>query len=124
MRGRPEFYLDMTSDSFRVTRSVYVMVLRKDIPSPLAPQSDEEKVSRRESRPAPAKPEAKQKMPAATTVQIDFDHISQRILSLPIPAGNYTDAGGRQSRRDFPAQDIGRDASIHAFSNSAWAAAS
>jgi tricorn protease len=35
---------DMTSYAFRPTRSVYVCVLSKDSPSPLAPESDEEKV--------------------------------------------------------------------------------
>ena len=36
--------LDMTSDEHRVTRNVYVAVLSKDEKSPLAPESDEEKV--------------------------------------------------------------------------------
>ena len=36
-------WLDMSSLNRPVTRSVYVMVLRKDAASPLAPESDEEK---------------------------------------------------------------------------------
>jgi tricorn protease len=36
-------WLDMTSLQRPVTRSVYVMVLKKDVASPLAPESDEEK---------------------------------------------------------------------------------
>jgi tricorn protease len=36
--------LDMSSDEHRVSRSVYVAVLSKDLPSPLAPESDEEKI--------------------------------------------------------------------------------
>ncbi len=43
--------LDMTSDGRRVTRNVYVAVLRKDLPSPLAPESDEEKGDQAESKP-------------------------------------------------------------------------
>jgi len=43
-------WLDMTSEAHPVTRSAYVTVLRKDLPSPLAPESDDEK-----------KPEAKKK---------------------------------------------------------------
>jgi hypothetical protein len=35
--------LDMSSDGKQVTRSAYIIVLRKDLPSPLAPESDEEK---------------------------------------------------------------------------------
>jgi tricorn protease len=36
--------LDMSSDEHRVSRSAYVAVLSKDLPSPLAPESDEEKI--------------------------------------------------------------------------------
>jgi tricorn protease len=121
-----------------VTRSAYVVVLRKDLKSPLAPQSDEEKIEADKSKDASAdtddckpgdegKPSAdeqgakktgddaaaskddkkpadkddkkpadkkddsksadKPKEPAKTT--IDFEEISQRILSLPIPSRNY-----------------------------------
>jgi len=35
---------DMSSDNHLVTRSAYIVVLAKDLPSPLAPESDEEKV--------------------------------------------------------------------------------
>ena len=90
--GPGSFLLDMTSDTSQVTRSVYVAVLRKDLPSPLAPKNDEETVA------AAAKPEAVPATPASepkkieeTPVQIDLDHINQRILALPIPAANYTD---------------------------------
>jgi tricorn protease len=70
-----------------VTRSVYVMVLRKDLPSPLAPESDEEKgpESAAADKPAEKKPKAKPE-----PVRIDLRDIDQRILALPIPAHNYT----------------------------------
>jgi tricorn protease len=37
-------WLDMSSFNRPISRTVYVAVLRKDLPSPLAPESDEEKV--------------------------------------------------------------------------------
>ncbi|MEW6126284.1 MAG: PDZ domain-containing protein [Acidobacteriota bacterium] len=77
--------LDMSAYPFRPTRSVYVCVLKKDLPSPLAPESDEEKVS--EEKPAEApKPPAK---PEPVKVAIDFEGIGQRILALPIPNRTY-----------------------------------
>ncbi len=86
--GPATFNLDMSSDSHRVTRSIYVALLRKDIPSPLAPRSDEEKVA------AAAEPKVaqadKKKSDNGSPIQIDVDRISQRILALPIPAANYT----------------------------------
>ncbi len=87
-------WLDMTSYQHPITRSVYVMVLRKDLPSPIPPESDEEKVKEagktngEEAAKSPEeKPKAKEKEPVK--VEIDFDHISQRILTLPIAAENY-----------------------------------
>jgi tricorn protease len=89
------------------------MVLRKDQPSPLAPESDEEKIAD-EAKPdadraakaadekteqEPGSPEEKAKAadarPAraakaeAVNVRIDAENISQRILALPIPPRNY-----------------------------------
>jgi tricorn protease len=81
--------LDMSSYPFRPTRNVYVCVLRKDLPSPLAPESDEEKVQ--EEKPAEMpKPPAK---PEPVKVSIDFEKIGQRILALPIPNRSYVGLG-------------------------------
>jgi tricorn protease len=109
-------FLDLSAIEHQATRSVYAIVLRDDLPSPLAPESDEEKVTesggsnraKDETSPpnktnedktngdkpdgAPAKP------PAASVdkkepepVRIDLDGIGQRIIALPIPARPYGD---------------------------------
>ncbi len=85
--GPSSGWLDMSSFALanQITRSVYVAVLKKDLPSPLAPESDEEKVQEEGKTEAP-KPPAK---PEPVKVTIDFDNIGQRILALPIPARNY-----------------------------------
>ena len=90
------FGFDMSSYPHRPTRSVYVSVLRKDLPSPLAPESDEEKAGeekkedKKDEKPGEGKggdkPADKKEPPK---VAIDFDNISQRILALPIPARNF-----------------------------------
>jgi tricorn protease len=94
----------MSSMDRPVTRSVYVTVLKKDLPSPLAPESDEEKAKEPEKADAP---KADAKKPAETKdkdkdketakepekVVIDLDGIGQRILALPIPAKNYIGLG-------------------------------
>jgi tricorn protease len=106
-------WLDLSSVNRPVTRSAYLMVLRKDQPSPLAPESDEEKTAddskpeadkapKTEEKPdqEPANPEEKAKAQDArasramksaepVNVRIDAENISQRILALPIPARNY-----------------------------------
>ena len=82
--GPTSGWLDMSSFPHQITRSAYVVVLRKDLPSPLAPQSDEEKI---EDKPAEApKPPAK---PEPVIVNIDFENIGQRVLALPIPPKDY-----------------------------------
>ncbi len=105
-------WLDMTSLQRPVTRSVYVMVLKKDDTSPLAPESDEEKGKEAEKSDKDKKDSAdkdkqkekdkgkekdadkdkakdadKSKQPAKT--DIDLENIGQRILALPIPPRNY-----------------------------------
>jgi len=87
-------WLDMSSLNRPVTRSVYVAVLKKDLSSPLAPESDEEKDSTAvEQKDKEVKKDKKKKdeeeKKEELTVAIDFDNISQRILALPVPAKNY-----------------------------------
>jgi tricorn protease len=113
--GPRMFGFDMSAFAHNPTRSVYICVLRKDLPSPLAPESDEEKVGdgkkdegNKEDKPAekdgsaaksgeePGEKQNDKKDEKTETVAIDFDNISQRILALqPIPNRNYVglDAG-------------------------------
>ncbi len=79
-------WLDMTSDAHPVTRSVYVAVLRRDLPSPIAPQSDDEQPAAADK---PAGDKGKDAAPKGPEVTIDFDGLLQRTLALPIPAANY-----------------------------------
>ena len=74
----------------RFTRNVYLAVLRNDVPSPLARESDEEKAA-----PAPpagdqAKPAADRPAEPAGPVRIDIDRIGYRILDMPIPGGELS----------------------------------
>ncbi len=106
--GPTNGWLDLSSFARPVTRSIYVVVLRKDLPSPIAPQSDDEKAAQEakpDDKPAGALVQAsgsEEKGAAASeekptdkkshqpvNVKIDFENIDQRILALPIPARNY-----------------------------------
>ena len=108
-------WLDLSSINRAITRSAYLIVLRKDQSSPLAPESDEEKAGTDESKPdadraarqeekdkseEPANPEEKAKAQDAraarsvksegVNVRIDAENIDQRILALPLPPQNYS----------------------------------
>ncbi|MEL7120886.1 MAG: PDZ domain-containing protein [Bacteroidota bacterium] len=72
-------WLDMSSYDPSTTRSLYMLILDKTLPNPLAPLSDEEE----------DKEEKKKEASRADSVVIDFDNIQQRILALNIPNRNY-----------------------------------
>lgn len=86
-------WLDMTSNAHPVTRGVYVAVLHKNLPSPLAPESDEDKGAAppdaNKDEGAEKKKEADKPASDAKSVGIDFDGLLQRTLALPIPPANF-----------------------------------
>lgn len=84
--GPTTAWLDMSSYDHTVTRNVYVAVLAKNLPSPLAPESDEEKAEKKPEQKSAAEKAKKEETPKVT---IDFENIGQRILALPVPARNY-----------------------------------
>ncbi|MBV9341187.1 MAG: PDZ domain-containing protein, partial [Acidobacteria bacterium] len=108
--GPTSSHLDMSSDEHLVTRNVYALVLSKDAPSPVTPESDEEKgengdkaAKSADSDKAAVKPADGDK-PAEKTnakpsearrqpkpVRVDLDGLGQRIEALPPPARNYED---------------------------------
>ncbi|HJU82787.1 MAG TPA: PDZ domain-containing protein [Holophagaceae bacterium] len=86
--GPSAAWLDMASFDRPSSRNVYLMVLRKDVPSPLGPESDEEKGAEAKKKEDEAADEAPKK---PSPVSIDLEGLSQRILALPIPAKDFQD---------------------------------
>ena len=79
-------WLDMSSYDRPITRSLYLAILNKDAPSPIAPRSDEEKEKPKEEN----LPAGRQGKDATAIVKIDMDGLSNRILAVDIPSRNYT----------------------------------
>ncbi len=94
--------LDMSSGGRPLTRTLYLMLLRRDDPSPLAVESDEEGAR---AIPTPAS--------APEPVTIDFEGLAERTLPLPAPPRNYANlTPGRPGvlfLRELPAT---RDATV------------
>jgi tricorn protease len=83
---------------------VYALTLRKDVESPLAPRSDEEKgeegnkdkedkkekkdKSLDQKKDAKSQKEAEEEKKPPEPVNIDFDAIEKRVVKLPVEAGN------------------------------------
>ena len=89
--------IEMSNFNYPVSRTVYIAVLDKTLPSPLAPESDEEKVStgKKDKKDKATKLADKDKI--APEVKIDLEGLDQRILALPLPQRNY---GGLQAGRE------------------------
>jgi tricorn protease len=120
-------WLDMSSIGRPTTRNAYLVVLSKKDPSPLAPESDEEKgpEAKKEAAGGKAKDGDKgkggeyqekssgEKPDAPPAVNIDFEGIGQRILALPVPARNYQGlSAGKEGEvflHEAPAVFIGDD---------------
>jgi tricorn protease len=106
-------WLDMTSYDHETNFGLYFAVLRKSDPSPLLPESDEDRgVGTGTRRPPPGacagdaggapegggegggggQPAGQRGQRAPVTVQIDFDGLQQRIVSVPgVPERQYAD---------------------------------
>ncbi|HEY3926905.1 MAG TPA: PDZ domain-containing protein [Candidatus Koribacter sp.] len=111
-------WLDMSSINRPVSRSVYLTVLSKNEASPLAPESDEEKVAEEKKSTVPPKApisvpktdktkhadqasktadntkpgeeaDTSKEKKEPVVVKLDVEDIGQRILALPIHARNY-----------------------------------
>ncbi|HEY6329517.1 MAG TPA: PDZ domain-containing protein [Blastocatellia bacterium] len=103
--GPVKEWFAQSNEDMRSTNSIYVAVLRNGIPSPLAKESDEEKIVKKEEKPLDASsPEAAKtdapkpagdSKPAGTPkapepFSIDLDGITDHILAIPLRPGNYT----------------------------------
>jgi tricorn protease len=101
--GLNSAWLDMSSYNHPETSALYLAVLAKNEPSPVLPESDEERAARQGRPPGTdttrtrsdsvAKPRAdtsKVQLHASTQVRIDFDGLRQRIIAIPgIALRNY-----------------------------------
>ena len=87
-------WLDLSSYQHPVSRSIYAVVLKKGDPSPVEPQSDEEKSASDEKGKDGDKPKEADKGKEGEKkdepkVTMDLDGIGQRIVAMPIKAANY-----------------------------------
>jgi len=99
--GPVKQWFDMSNADLRASYSLYLVVLRKDLPNPLAKESDEEKPaektdteSQQRITPTEKKSQGAKSEPAKTLAGetiIDFDGLNFRIVALPLPPGNYSD---------------------------------
>ncbi len=137
--GPLQDWFALSSADMKRTRNVYVAVLRKDLPSPLAKESDEEKPKKPEDadkkadagkpgdkpaavpeKPAQAgekkaEPEKKAEAEKKEPFSIDFDGIQNRILALPVPAGDLSNLKAGEAGHLYYLRRDGNESSLHHF---------
>lgn len=115
--GPVKQWFDLASADMRLTSSIYCVALTKDVPNPLAKESDEEKGAAEKpagekpaSETAPADKPAAEKgketsaspaKPALAAVKIDFDGLDRRIVALPVPTGSYRNLAAGEAGQIF-----------------------
>lgn len=102
--------LDLSSQGWETTWSMYVTVLRNDLPSPFAPRSDEEEVRDLASQTQQTEPasgqagrggQERRAGEAPEPFRVDAGGIGQRILAMPLPEGQYSDLQAADGGRLF-----------------------
>lgn len=93
-------WFDLSNQDMRMTSSIYLVTLRNDVTSPFAKESDEETVKTEKSEPEKAAEKSKKDTKSASPepekpkiIKIDTDGLMDRIIALPLRAGNYAGLG-------------------------------
>ena len=122
-------WFSLENQDLSVTRSIYLAVLRKDLPSPLVKESDEEKAPAAATPDTPDKDKQRKSVedegkdgkkeesakgktdvksdekpkpaPAVAPIQIDFDGLASRILDLPVPAAQLSELRSGETGQIF-----------------------
>jgi tricorn protease len=127
-------WFDLSSQDMRMKNSLYIAVLDKTAPNPLLKESDEEKGKEEKAKDADKekdkdkdkkkdkdkeKDKSKDDTAAAAKTIIDTDHLSDRILALPVPAGVYSGMAAGPEKQiyfyDNPSSDYSTPGKLHNF---------
>ncbi|HMP92135.1 MAG TPA: hypothetical protein PKD90_04635, partial [Phnomibacter sp.] len=74
-------WFDQSNQDMRATNTIYLLTLQNELPSPLARENEVEEI--KDTTKAAAKKDEK------TNATIDWEGMANRIISLPVPKGNY-----------------------------------
>ncbi|WP_299211028.1 S41 family peptidase [uncultured Aquimarina sp.] len=85
-------WFDQSNQDMTSSNSIYLATLRKDIISPFAKESDEEEEVKEKDK--DSEDEDSKKL-----LQIDIDGIQNRIIDIPIKAGNYSELNSGQANK-------------------------
>ncbi|MEM9076756.1 MAG: PDZ domain-containing protein [Bacteroidota bacterium] len=86
-------WFDQSNIDKESTYSMYAITLQKDVVSPLKKENDEEKGEEKKEEPAKesSSKKGKKDTPAPKILKIDWNGIQNRMLALPLDAGDYSE---------------------------------
>jgi len=99
-------WLDMSSYNQPLNHAIYLAVLDKDEPSPLAPESDDEETDGEDDKDNGDEDEEDDDQDEVPEVVIDFENLDQRIVSLDVPARSYRNLAAGEAGVLFYAEAI------------------
>ena len=103
----------LSNQDLRVTRSIYLVVLPKNLASPLVKESDEEKAQ--EERKERDESEDKNKVPPLGSVVMDLERIQDRVLALPVPAAEISNLHVGQAGHVYYLKNVDGKTSLERF---------
>ncbi|MCK4295072.1 MAG: PDZ domain-containing protein, partial [Candidatus Marinimicrobia bacterium] len=83
--GPIKHWFAMSNRDMRMTRSIYLATLQKDVPSPLSKETDEEEGIKKDDE----NDKKDNKKKSVKSILVDFEGLESRIISLPVEAGNF-----------------------------------
>src|SRR5262249_40887532 len=93
--GPVNTWYHMSKRDMRATRSLYLAVLQRGIPSPFGRKSDEERPLW--EQPKRDQPEAKK----TNLLTIEVENLQRRLMAFPLPAGDYRRLGAGAAGQVF-----------------------
>ena len=123
--GPLQDWFSLATADYRRTRNVYAIVLRNDVANPVAKESDEERVvvtrdtTRRDSTSADSASRGVRLAPPAprgnSGVRIDLEGIENRILAMPIAAGDLSQLSTGDAGQVYYIQRIDGRGALHHY---------
>lgn len=83
-------WFDQSNNDMRMSNSIYLATLQKDVLSPFTKENDEEEVKEEEKESEEKEDEKEDKQEEKEGFHIDLENIETRIVNLPIPSGMYS----------------------------------
>lgn len=110
-------WFDQSNNDMRASNSLYLVTLQKETISPFAKESDEEKMKETPDSTKAKSDSAARAQRKPGTVYIDWEGIQDRIIDLPVRAGNYDQLGmGKEDELLYISAPDGQGArSLHKY---------